>query len=97
MLFVNAVLALSKRKRRDLLTPQLRHWYAFNGTLSGTPDLGVPRTVSVCVKLPVSSWTAAEAANLLLNSFGHIRFFGTLGLKQKQASAASRVLSRLKM
>jgi len=25
-------------KRRDLLTPQLRHWYAFNGTLSGTPD-----------------------------------------------------------
>jgi hypothetical protein len=43
---VNAALAV-QIKRRDVLTPQLRHWYAFNGTLSGTPDQGVPRTVSV--------------------------------------------------
>ena len=29
---------LPQQKGRDLLTPQLRHWYAFNGTLSGTPE-----------------------------------------------------------
>jgi len=34
-------------KRRDLLTPLNRHWYAFNGTLSGTPDVGVLQTASV--------------------------------------------------
>jgi hypothetical protein len=48
--------------------------------------------VSCKSKLPVLDWTAAEAANLLLNCFGHIRFFGTFGLKQNQARAASRVL-----
>jgi hypothetical protein len=41
------VCAVQYKKRRDLLTPLNRHWYAFNGTLSGTPDVGVPRTVSV--------------------------------------------------
>jgi hypothetical protein len=44
------------------------------------------------VKLPVSSWTAAEAANLLLNYFCYMRFLRTLGFNQKQASAASRFL-----
>jgi hypothetical protein len=47
MMFLSSRLPLSKRKRRDVLTPQLRHWYAFNGTLSDTPDVGVPQTVSV--------------------------------------------------
>ena len=63
------------QKRRDLLTPQSRHWYALTGTLSGTPDRGVPRTVSCKSKLPVLDWTAAEAANLLLNCLNHIRLF----------------------
>jgi len=40
-------LLLSNKERRDLLTPLNRHWYVFNGTLSVTPDVGVPRTVSV--------------------------------------------------
>ena len=35
-----------KLQGRDLLTPQSRHWYALTGTFSGTPDVGVPRTVS---------------------------------------------------
>jgi hypothetical protein len=47
MEIIPQLLPVQKLKRRDLLTPQLRHWYAFNGTLSGTPDVGVPRTVSV--------------------------------------------------
>ena len=46
--------ACPKRKRRDLLTPQLRHWYAFNGTFSGTPVRGVPR---LC---PLSEITSFE-------------------------------------
>ena len=29
-----------KVKRRDLLTPHIRHWHALHGTLSGTPSLG---------------------------------------------------------
>jgi hypothetical protein len=29
-----------KLKRRDLLTPRIRHWHALSGTLSGTPSLG---------------------------------------------------------
>jgi hypothetical protein len=62
-------------KRRDLLTPQSRHWYALTGTLSGTPDVGVPRTVSCKSKLPVLDWTAAEAANLFFNCLNHIRLF----------------------
>ena len=28
---------------RVLLTPRYRHWRALHGTLSGTPDVGVPR------------------------------------------------------
>ena len=51
-------------KGRDLITPLHRHWYALTGTLSGTPVLGMPRTVSRESKLPVSWRTAAEAANL---------------------------------
>jgi hypothetical protein len=53
-------------KGRDLITPLHRHWYALTGTLSGTPVLGVPRTVSRESKLPVSWRTAAEAANLFV-------------------------------
>ena len=30
-------LSTRKKKRRDLLTPRHRHWYASTGTLSGTP------------------------------------------------------------
>ena len=37
---------VQNEKGRDLLTPHHRHWYALTGTLSGTPDVGVPRTVS---------------------------------------------------
>ncbi|MCX6917147.1 MAG: hypothetical protein NT167_29605, partial [Verrucomicrobia bacterium] len=37
---------LPQRKRRVLLTLQSRHWYALTGMFSGTPDVGVPRTVS---------------------------------------------------
>jgi len=33
-----AACVTAEQKGRDLLTPQLRHWYAFNGTLSGTPE-----------------------------------------------------------
>jgi hypothetical protein len=47
MEIIPQLLPVQKPKRRDLLTPLNRHWYAFNGTLSGTPDVGVPRTVSV--------------------------------------------------
>jgi hypothetical protein len=43
------------------------------------------------VKLPVSSWTAAEAANLLFVWVTNL-ILGTFGLKQNQASAASRRL-----
>jgi hypothetical protein len=47
--------------------------------------------VSCKSKLPVLDWTAAEAANLFF-LFGHIRFFGTFGLKQTQVSGARGVL-----
>jgi len=41
------VLGLSiKHNGRDLLTPHNRHANAYTGTLSDTPGLGVPRTVS---------------------------------------------------
>jgi hypothetical protein len=43
------------------------------------------------VKLPVSSWTAAEAANLLCVWVTNL-ILGTFGLKQNQATAASRRL-----
>src|SRR5580700_8800662 len=62
------------KKRRDLLTPQSRHWYALTGTLSGTPIVGVHRTVSCKSKLPVLDWTAAEAANLLFVSVTYVFF-----------------------
>lgn len=35
---------VQKQQGRDLLTPQLRHWYAFNGTLSGTPEWACPES-----------------------------------------------------
>ncbi len=82
-------LACPDEKRRDLLTSQSRHWYALTGTFSGTPDVGVPRTVSCKSKLPVLDWTAAEAANLLLKGLDHIRLFGTFGFKQRQVPIAS--------
>jgi hypothetical protein len=85
-----ASVCLSKReKRRDLLTPQSRHWYALTGTLSGTPDVGVPRTVSCESKLPVLDWTAAEAANLFFR-FVHIKRSCNEELNQSRAGGASR-------
>ena len=36
-----------KQKGRDLFTPRHGHWYALTGTLSGTPDVGVPRMCPV--------------------------------------------------
>jgi hypothetical protein len=54
------------KKRAHLLTPQDRHWYAQEGTLSARPVLGVLQAVSFFSKLPVLSWTAAEAANSVL-------------------------------
>ncbi len=41
----------------------------------------MPRTVSCKSKLPVLDWTAAEAANLLLNCFDHIRLFRNMGIE----------------
>ena len=40
------VLTVAKENGRVLLTPHNRHANAYTGTLSGTPGLGVPRTVS---------------------------------------------------
>jgi len=53
-------------KVRVLLTHLHRHWYALIGTLSGTSDVDVPRTVSSESKLSVSWRTAAEAATLFV-------------------------------
>ena len=75
------------RKRRVVLTPLNRHWYAFNGTLSGTPDAGVPRTVSVCVKLPVLWRTAAENANQFFVFVTYV-FLGAIGYCRNSAANA---------
>jgi hypothetical protein len=75
-------------KMPDLLTPQFKYWCAFNGTLSGMPDVGVPRMMSCKSELPVLDWKAAEAANLGFVWFTYI-FFGTCKLKQNQAPVAS--------
>jgi hypothetical protein len=63
MVFPLRGLAGVKKKRAHLLAPQVRHGNALEGTLSARPGWGVLQVPSFNVKFPVSTWTAAEAAN----------------------------------
>jgi hypothetical protein len=56
--------AACQQKGAHLLAPQLRHWYAHDRALSARPLRGALQTLPVRVKLPVSSWTAAEATRI---------------------------------
>jgi hypothetical protein len=72
-------------KRRDLLTPQLRHWYAFNGTLSGTPVRGVPR---LCPLSEITSFeldSSRSRKSVVKLSQSHTFFSGHSDETMKQA------------
>jgi hypothetical protein len=69
LVFREGMFVPEKRKGRDLLTPLHRHGHALQGTLSGTPVLGVPSSAVLEVEIVrfVEDSSRSYAKFVLLN------------------------------
>jgi hypothetical protein len=89
---------LSKQKRRALLTLPHRHGNASTGTLSDTPDVGVPSTLSCGRNFPFRERQQPKPQICCLG-FLYIRFLGTLtietnSVRQRKSPSASQTILR---